>query len=124
MSNPDTTPTLHMEVQIFGVGLVCHCESLWQKSLQGRNRDSTCYQGYVTCIVSRVLIEQLQSCNIDVSLDVNRYRMDYMKFVNHHRLTQADITIACLPVDEERAKGFGLMKIDDQGLIKVRGMPA
>jgi hypothetical protein len=45
--------------------------------------------------------------------------MDYMKFVNHHRLTQADITIACLPVDEERAKGFGLMKIDKDGLIKV-----
>lgn len=46
------------------------------------------------------------------------YRMDYMKFVNHHRLTQADITIACLPVDEEKAKGFGLMKIDDQGRIR------
>jgi len=35
------------------------------------------------------------------------YRMDYMKFVEHHRATNADITIACLPVDKERASDFG-----------------
>ena len=49
-----------------------------------------------------------------------RYRMDYMKFVEHHRATGADITIGCLPCDEERASDFGLMKIDDDGRITVR----
>ena len=43
----------------------------------------------------------------------HRYRMDYLKFVEHHRATEADITIGCLPVDYERASDFGLMKIDD-----------
>ena len=43
--------------------------------------------------------------------------MDYMKFVEHHRATGADITIGCLPCDEERASDFGLMKIDDNGRI-------
>eukprot|EP00891_Asterochloris_glomerata_P007782 jgi/Astpho2/7782/Aster-06074 len=45
------------------------------------------------------------------------YRMDYLKFVEHHRATEADITIGCLPVDYERASDFGLMKIDDEGRI-------
>ncbi|KAF5833992.1 nucleotide-diphospho-sugar transferase [Dunaliella salina] len=42
------------------------------------------------------------------------YRMDYMKFVNYHRETNADITIGALPNSAERAKEFGLMKIDDE----------
>ncbi|KAK9909310.1 hypothetical protein WJX75_000333 [Coccomyxa subellipsoidea] len=45
------------------------------------------------------------------------YRMDYLKFVEHHRATNADITIGCLPVDYERASDFGLMKIDEEGRI-------
>lgn len=45
--------------------------------------------------------------------------MDYMKFVEHHRATDADITIGCLPVDHERATDFGLMKINDEGQILV-----
>ncbi len=48
-----------------------------------------------------------------------RYRMDYLKFVEHHRNTNADITIGCLPIDYERASDFGLMKIDDEGRIYV-----
>jgi glucose-1-phosphate adenylyltransferase len=43
--------------------------------------------------------------------------MDYMKFVDHHRATGADITIGALPVDAARASDFGLMKVDDSGRI-------
>lgn len=45
------------------------------------------------------------------------YRMDYEKFVQAHRETDADITVAALPMDEKRATAFGLMKIDDEGRI-------
>ena len=45
------------------------------------------------------------------------YRMDYEAFVRHHRVTDADITVAALPMDEERAEAFGLMKIDATGRI-------
>ncbi|KAF4381705.1 hypothetical protein F8388_021333 [Cannabis sativa] len=45
------------------------------------------------------------------------YRMDYEKFIQAHRETDADITVAALPMDEERATAFGLMKIDDEGRI-------
>jgi len=45
------------------------------------------------------------------------YRMDYMKFVQRHRETNADITVAAIPCDEKRASDFGLMKIDKTGRI-------
>ncbi|PZV04535.1 MAG: glucose-1-phosphate adenylyltransferase [Leptolyngbya sp.] len=45
------------------------------------------------------------------------YRMDYRDFVEHHRRTNADITLSVLPVDDARASSFGLMKIDDSGRI-------
>ena len=43
--------------------------------------------------------------------------MDYLKFVEHHRATGADITIGALPVERDRASDFGLMKVDDSGRI-------
>jgi glucose-1-phosphate adenylyltransferase len=45
------------------------------------------------------------------------YRMDYAPFVQKHRETGADITVAALPMDAERAEAFGVMKIDDAGRI-------
>ena len=46
------------------------------------------------------------------------YRMDYSLFVEHHRSTNADLTVAALPVDAEQAEGFGLMRTDKNGNIK------
>ncbi|KAG1364289.1 putative Glucose-1-phosphate adenylyltransferase small subunit 1, chloroplastic [Cocos nucifera] len=43
------------------------------------------------------------------------YRMDYERFIQAHRETDADITVAALPMDERRATAFGLMKIDEEG---------
>ena len=45
------------------------------------------------------------------------YRMDYSLFVQHHRDTNADVTLSVVPIDEERASAFGLMKIDKKGRI-------
>ncbi len=45
------------------------------------------------------------------------YRMDYSKFVDYHRETNADITLSVVPIDEKRASSFGLMKIDDHGKV-------
>ena len=46
--------------------------------------------------------------------------MDYMKFVNYHRESQADVTIGCIAYGSDRAKEFGLMKIDDKRRVVVR----
>uniref|UniRef100_A0A0E0E9I9 Glucose-1-phosphate adenylyltransferase n=1 Tax=Oryza meridionalis TaxID=40149 RepID=A0A0E0E9I9_9ORYZ len=45
------------------------------------------------------------------------YRMDYMDFVQKHVDKGADISVACVPVDESRASDFGLMKTDKNGRI-------
>lgn len=45
------------------------------------------------------------------------YRMDYERFIQAHRESDADITVAALPMDEARATAFGLMKIDEEGRI-------
>eukprot|EP01018_Ginkgo_biloba_P004348 Gb_25214 [translate_table: standard] len=43
--------------------------------------------------------------------------MDYQKFIQARRETNADITLAALPMDEKRPIAFGLMKIDSEGRI-------
>ena len=46
------------------------------------------------------------------------YRMDYSLFVEQHRKTGADLTVAALPVDSAQAEAFGLMRTDQSGNIK------
>jgi len=46
------------------------------------------------------------------------YRMDYSLFIEHHRCTGADLTVAALPVDPKQAEAFGLMRTDENGSIK------
>ncbi len=46
------------------------------------------------------------------------YRMDYSLFVEQHRKTGADLTVAALPVDSAQAEAFGLMHTDESGNIK------
>jgi len=46
------------------------------------------------------------------------YRMDYSLFVEHHRKTGADLTVAALPVDPMQAEAFGLMRTDENGNIQ------
>jgi glucose-1-phosphate adenylyltransferase len=45
------------------------------------------------------------------------YRMDYSQFIQRHRDTNADITISVLPIGEENASDFGLIKTDESGRI-------
>ena len=46
------------------------------------------------------------------------YRMDYSLFIEHHRRTGADLTVAALPVDPKQAEAFGLMRTDAEGRIQ------
>ncbi|GJP51960.1 hypothetical protein CLOM_g11088, partial [Closterium sp. NIES-68] len=45
------------------------------------------------------------------------YRFDYRRIIQCHRRAGADITVAAIPVDRERATSFGLMKVDDDGRV-------
>ncbi|MFQ5739192.1 MAG: glucose-1-phosphate adenylyltransferase [Acidobacteriota bacterium] len=45
------------------------------------------------------------------------YRMDFRKVFRQHQARQADITVCVLPVGVERASGFGILKMEDDGRI-------
>lgn len=63
------------------------------------------------------LFEEQQVMEFLILAGDHLYRMDYQKFIQAHRETNADITVAALPMDEKRATAFGLMKINDEGRI-------
>ncbi|MBF0290046.1 MAG: glucose-1-phosphate adenylyltransferase [SAR324 cluster bacterium] len=45
------------------------------------------------------------------------YRMDYSLLIQHHRQSVADITLGVIPVTENQASRFGLLKIDSTGRV-------
>ena len=45
------------------------------------------------------------------------YRMDYRPFIHKHRKTNADLTISVVPMAEDNASDFGLLKINDSGTV-------
>ncbi|MFV0416593.1 MAG: glucose-1-phosphate adenylyltransferase [Chthoniobacterales bacterium] len=45
------------------------------------------------------------------------YRMDYREILHQHIETQAELTIATIPVDRQAAQGFGIMHTDEAGRI-------
>lgn len=45
------------------------------------------------------------------------YRMDYRQLINTHIRSEADVTISCIPVTREDARGFGVMQLDDTGKV-------
>ena len=46
------------------------------------------------------------------------YQMDFEKLANYHIDKDADLTIATIPVNDDDATGFGIMKVDRNGFIK------
>ncbi len=46
------------------------------------------------------------------------YRMDFTKMLEEHLRSNADVTIACMPVTEEAAKALGVMRLDSTGQVK------
>jgi glucose-1-phosphate adenylyltransferase len=46
------------------------------------------------------------------------YQMDILKMAKYHVAQNADITIATIPCDAERATSFGIMKVNGQGFIE------
>ncbi|MFS7968758.1 putative glucose-1-phosphate adenylyltransferase [Helianthus anomalus] len=57
------------------------------------------------------LIEEPNELEFLVFAGDHLYRMDYEKFIQAHRVSDADITVAALPMDEKHATAFGLMKL-------------
>lgn len=45
------------------------------------------------------------------------YRMNYKSFINRHDESHADVTISVCPVSEQHASSFGLVHVDENGMV-------
>jgi glucose-1-phosphate adenylyltransferase len=74
---------------------------------------STWYQGTADAVRQnlRTFLEDLHDYFIVLSGD-QLYRMDYRDIIQQHIEGEADLTIACIPVNREAATAFGIMETD------------
>jgi glucose-1-phosphate adenylyltransferase len=76
------------------------------------------YQGTADAV--RQNLRYLQQPGIDYVLILSGdqlYRMDYREMFKTHNDTDADVTIAALPVKAEQASSLGIMRLNDHGRV-------
>jgi len=81
------------------------------------NRDW--YQGTADAVRQnlRRLIDDSNPSEVVILSGDQLYLMNMRAFVEHHRESAADITIAAKPVGREEARGFGILRLDSRGRI-------
>ncbi|MCZ2340366.1 MAG: glucose-1-phosphate adenylyltransferase [Bacteroidales bacterium] len=78
------------------------------------------YQGTADAVRQNLLYIKNEGCEDVLILSGDQlYRMDYRDLIQTHRDSQADVTIAAIPVPEKDTPGFGLMRIDDSGRVSA-----
>lgn len=76
------------------------------------------YQGTADAV--RKQLRYLEQHGIDYVLILSGdqlYRMDYRTMLETHRASNADVTIAAVPVEREQAGAFGIMQLDETGRV-------
>jgi glucose-1-phosphate adenylyltransferase len=85
---------------------------------QQTNEASDWYQGTADAVRQNIRYVIEDPCSDVMILSGDQlYRMDYRNLVTTHRETNADVTIAVLPVKAEATPGFGICKLDDHGRV-------
>ena len=80
--------------------------------------DTNWYQGTADAVrrqLRQILSRRRRQCLI-LSGD-HLYRMDYRAFVEEHRASGADVSLAVKPVRREQAPGLGILKVGDDGRV-------
>ena len=76
------------------------------------------YQGTADAVRKQLRYIQQPGIDYVVILSGDQlYRMDYREMLRTHVETKADATIAGIPVTREAARGFGIMRINDDGRV-------
>ena len=83
------------------------------------SNDSDWYQGTADAVRKNLIYFDQPEIDYVVILSGDQlYRMDYQELIQTHIDTKADVTISCMPVSREDAKGFGVMQLEDSGRVK------
>lgn len=80
--------------------------------------ESQWYQGTADAIFQN--LDEIRRANPEYVLILSGdhiYRMDYGRILAAHAENNADLTVACIEVPIEEAKGFGVMEVDDKNRI-------
>ena len=109
--------SLHQHLQTyrfdaFGGGFV---EML---AAQQTNDSDSWYQGTADAV--RQNFNFIQQRDVDYVLILSGdqlYRMDFQKMIETHERSNADVTIASVPVKKDRAGELGIMRIDEEGRV-------
>ena len=84
---------------------------------QMRTGDSW-YRGTADAIYQNLyLLERSRAEYVLILSGDHIYRMDYAAMLQHHHDSGADLTVACLTVDLEQARSFGVMTVDEDDRI-------
>ena len=76
--------------------------------------DEHWYQGTADAVYQNIYtIEQTQPEHILILSGDHIYKMDYSELIDDHVKSDADATVACIPVTKEDGSRFGVMQADD-----------
>ena len=85
---------------------------------QQTNEAADWYQGTADAVRQNIRYVHEDGCRDVLILSGDQiYRMDFHKLLHLHRHTEADVTIAVLPVSAEQASNFGIVRLDDSGRV-------
>lgn len=77
------------------------------------------YRGTADAVYQNIYtIEQAGSEHVVILSGDHIYKMDYSRMIEHHIETEADCTIACLPVTMEEGRDFGVMGVDENNWVR------
>lgn len=77
------------------------------------------YRGTADAVYQNIYtIEQAHPETIVILSGDHVYKMDYSELVSDHRASEADCTIACLPVPLEEGRQFGVMGVDEDNWVR------
>jgi glucose-1-phosphate adenylyltransferase len=85
---------------------------------QQTNEAASWYRGTADAIRQHIrYIETDPAASVLLLSGDQLYHMDFQQMLQTHRLTDADITIAVLPVTRQRAVDLGILRLDDAGRV-------
>lgn len=83
-----------------------------------RMNDEMWYKGTADAVTQNIdIIEGYDPTYIIILAGDHIYKQDYSIMVEQHVATGADVTVGCIEVPREEAKGFGVMHVDDKDII-------
>jgi len=80
--------------------------------------DENWYLGTADALYQNIYaIEQISPKHVLILSGDHIYQMNYARFISDHIQSEADCSIACLPVPKEEGRRFGVMDVDEDNRI-------